>query len=125
MLRVLRALRNFWVFVELKCLPWIPKDRRNTHITQPWPQALDLETIWVVVKIRVPILGTLKNRCRIKLRTQKGTLILTTTHINVHKVRVFGGQPDAFFPKPRHRSSRRACVLGSGLVGLSKAKVSG
>ena len=28
-----------------------------------------------------PFLGTLNNRCRIIIRTQKGTLILTTTHI--------------------------------------------
>ena len=27
-----------------------------------------------------PFLGTLNNRCRIILRTQKGTIILTTTH---------------------------------------------
>ena len=36
---------------------------------------------WVVVKIRGPVLGTLNNRCRIILRTQKGTLILTTTQV--------------------------------------------
>ena len=29
-----------------------------------------------------PFLGTLNNRCRIILRTQEGTLILTTTHIS-------------------------------------------
>ena len=28
-----------------------------------------------------PFLGTLNNRCRIILGTQKGTLILTTTHM--------------------------------------------
>ena len=28
-----------------------------------------------------PLLGTLNNRCRIIIRTQKGTLILTTTHM--------------------------------------------
>ena len=28
-----------------------------------------------------PFLGTLNNRCRIIIRTQKGTIILTTTHI--------------------------------------------
>ena len=28
-----------------------------------------------------PFLGTLNNRCRIIIRTQKGTLILTTTHV--------------------------------------------
>ena len=36
--------------------------------------------IWVVVKIMVP-LGPLNTRCRIILRTRKGTLILTTTHM--------------------------------------------
>ena len=30
-----------------------------------------------------PFLGTLNNRCRIILGTQKGTIILTTTHILV------------------------------------------
>ena len=34
--------------------------------------------IWVVVKIRA-----LNNRCRILFRTQKGTMILTTTHMGV------------------------------------------
>ena len=29
-----------------------------------------------------PFLGTLNNRCRIIIGTQKGTIILTTTHIN-------------------------------------------
>ena len=28
-----------------------------------------------------PFLGTLNTRCRTKIRTQKGTLILTATHI--------------------------------------------
>ena len=37
--------------------------------------------IWVVVKIKVPFWGTLKNRCHIIIGTQKGTLILTTTHL--------------------------------------------
>ena len=36
--------------------------------------------IWVVVKIRV-LLGTLNSRRRIIVGTQKGTIILTTTHI--------------------------------------------
>ena len=36
----------------------------------------------MLVKIMVPFLGTLKKRCRIIMGTQKGTLILTTTHIN-------------------------------------------
>ena len=35
--------------------------------------------IWVVVKIRVPFLGTLNIRSRTILRTQEGTPILTTT----------------------------------------------
>ena len=35
--------------------------------------------IWVVVKIMAPSWGTLNIRCRIIIRTQKGTIILTTT----------------------------------------------
>ena len=42
---------------------------------------------WVVVKIRVPFLGTLNTRCRTILRTQKGTIILTTTQIDVADIR--------------------------------------
>ena len=41
--------------------------------------------IWVVVKI----MGTLNNRCRIIIGiigTQKGTIILTTTHLESHEV---------------------------------------
>ena len=30
-----------------------------------------------------PFLGTLNIRCRITLRTQKGTIIFTTTHIDI------------------------------------------
>ena len=38
--------------------------------------------IWVVVKIMAPVVwGTLNNRCRIIIGTQKGTLILTTNHM--------------------------------------------
>ena len=40
-----------------------------------------LVAIWVVVKIMAPFLGTLNNRCRIIIGTQKGTIILTTTHM--------------------------------------------
>ena len=36
---------------------------------------------WVVVKIMAPFLGTLNIRCRILIRTEKGTIILTTTHV--------------------------------------------
>ena len=42
--------------------------------------------IWVVVKIYSPFWGTLNNRCRIIIRTPKGTIILTTTHI-INKLR--------------------------------------
>ena len=40
--------------------------------------------IWVVVKIMAPFLGALNNRCRIIIGTEKGTLILTTTHIYIY-----------------------------------------
>ena len=35
-----------------------------------------------------PFLGTLNLRCRMKIRTQKGTLILTTTHIGAFIIRI-------------------------------------
>ena len=38
--------------------------------------------IWVVVKIMVPFLGTLNIRCRTIIGIQKGTIILTTTHMD-------------------------------------------
>ena len=37
----------------------------------------------MVVKIKVSFLGTLNDGCRILKRTQKGTLILTTTHVRL------------------------------------------
>ena len=49
--------------------------------------------IWVVVKIMVLFLGTLNNRCRIILGTQKGTLILTTTHISPKRLKVAHSAP--------------------------------
>ena len=36
--------------------------------------------MWVVIKIMVPFWGTLNIRGRIIIGTQKGTIILTTTH---------------------------------------------
>ena len=44
----------------------------------PW------QYIWVVVKIRVPF-WVPYIRCRIILGTQKGTLILTTTHLQLRR----------------------------------------
>ena len=44
-------------------------------------------TIWLVVKIMVPFVGTLNIRGRILIGTQKGTIILITTHIGL-KVQV-------------------------------------
>ena len=41
--------------------------------------------MWVVVKIMVPLSGTLKNRCRIVIGTQNGTIILTTTHVGFYE----------------------------------------
>ena len=38
--------------------------------------------MWVVVKIMVPFWVPLNIRCRIIIGTQKGTIILTTTHVN-------------------------------------------
>ena len=39
-----------------------------------------------------PLLGTLNIRCRIIIGIQKGTIILTTTHINIFQ-RVLGANP--------------------------------
>ena len=36
-----------------------------------------------------PFLGTLNNRCRVILGTQEGTLILTTTHMEVGRVKAY------------------------------------
>ena len=49
--------------------------------------------IWVVVKIMAPFLGTQDVRCRIIIGTQKGTIILTTTHIYVDIGVISGGFP--------------------------------
>ena len=40
------------------------------------------ETMWVVVKIMVLLCGPLNTTCRMIPRTQKGTIILTTTHVH-------------------------------------------
>ena len=50
----------------------------KSHNPEPFG-SLDPFNTWVVVKIRVRFWGTLNNKCRIILRTQKGTLILITT----------------------------------------------
>ena len=42
---------------------------------------LHVKHTWVVVKIMAPFWVPLNIRCRIIIRTQKGILILTTTHI--------------------------------------------
>ena len=42
--------------------------------------------MWVVVKIKVPFLGSLNNMCR-TIGTQKGTIILTTTHVSKERCR--------------------------------------
>ena len=39
--------------------------------------------IWVAVKIMAPFWGSLNIRCRIMIGIQKGTIILTTTHIEI------------------------------------------
>ena len=44
-------------------------------------QVPDSLSMWVAVKIMAPFLGTLNIRCRLKMAIQKGTIILTTTHI--------------------------------------------
>ena len=48
-----------------------------------------MHLLWVVVKIRVPFYGTLNDRCRNIIGTQKGTIILTTTLMVESSVEVF------------------------------------
>ena len=52
-----------------------------------------------------PFLGTLNIRCRIRLRTQKGTLILTTTQMLGFRFRAYGynytNHPSAQNPYPK------------------------
>ena len=47
-----------------------------------WPLWFGVPSIWVVVKVMVPFWGILNLRCRIIIGIQKGTIILTTTHID-------------------------------------------
>ena len=59
-------------------------DRRDSGPKLPVEELFGPKTytIWVVVKIMIPFLGTLNIRCRIIIGIQKGTIILTTTHMN-------------------------------------------
>ena len=60
------------------------------------------EFIWVVVNQNDgPFWGTLNNRCRIIIRTQKGTIILTTTYIK--------GYEQAMLNQPLHSEPRWIC----------------
>ena len=59
-----------------------------------------------------PFLGTLKIRCRIMLGIQKGTIILTTTHVLHVCNRHNGG-----FPKMRLRPDNKDYTSVGGLLG--------
>ena len=54
---------------------------RNLVLLKPVFQSDLAFLIWVVVKNNGPFLGTLNIRCRSIIGTQKGTIILTTTHV--------------------------------------------
>ena len=58
--------------------------------------------IGVVVKIVVPFLGTLNIRCRIIIGIQKGTIILTTAHVDTGTRQVHY-KSTALNPKPYHQ----------------------
>ena len=47
--------------------------------------------IWMVIKIMVPVWGPLSTSCRIVLRTQKRTIILTTTYMVITEKNLHGG----------------------------------
>ena len=85
----------------------------------------------MVVKIMVPFLGPLNTRCHIMLRTQKGTIILTTTYVSLAASLCFRGlfwgpQEDrprsvsvalgqAFRPKARAQSFQKSLIKGYAL----------
>ena len=51
------------------------------QVSQPTVSLDVMFCMWVVVKIMVPFWGPLNTSCRITLRTPKGTIILTNTHV--------------------------------------------
>ena len=60
---------------------WYTKSK-HCHQNRVWGAHNHTVVIWVVVKIMVPFwVRTLNTRCRIIIGVQKGTIILTTTHI--------------------------------------------
>ena len=63
-------------FVEEEVPACLPSLHKATNETS-------LEIIWVVVKNVVPFLGILNIRCRTIIRTQKRTIILTSTHLSL------------------------------------------
>ena len=73
---------------------------------------------WVVVKIRVPFLGTLNNRCRIIIGSQKGTIILTTTHTLTQSLVYAAHIEEHFVLKQRVIGTLRG-VGGRGVGGLN------
>ena len=71
-----------------------------------------------------PFLGTLNNRCRNIIRTQKGTIILTTTHIRVLWARIgFAASGSAFRAAAFRVQS--SCRVGEGGEGRGEREGGG
>ena len=49
--------------------------------------------LWVVAKIKVPFWIPKYSRCRMIMETQKGTIILTTTHMAVNMLMLCSAFP--------------------------------
>ena len=63
-----------------------------------------------------PLLGPLNTRCRIILRTQKGTIILTTTHIFSHHHQQHALRKADIFEGPRTQAALQEAFVGLDLL---------
>ena len=79
-----------------------------------------------------PFLGTLNIRCRIIMGIQKGTIILTTTHVvKEPKVRLQGGMLGEFrsfalaIPGPKNWGETWALVFGNDFWARPKSNLEG
>ena len=62
-------------------IPETPKACAGASAHRKGPGVRNAFNTFGVVKIMAPFLGTLNIRCRIMIGTQKGAIILTTTHL--------------------------------------------
>ena len=117
----------------------------NSHVGALSPLNLGLGHIYSMVRNPIkgyymggcqnfgPLLGTLNNRCRVIIGTQKGILILTTTYIGLSTLRIFEqeirselgilklGCPKSQQPALREDTSRSVGFMGFYYQGPSQA----